>query len=189
MGMGRPSKVIVKRAASGSVASKDCSRCGEHKPATAFGPDKRNSTGLGSWCKPCITAKLREKRQSLQGEERVEFNRKRLAVKKRWAAKNPEAVKAISRRSSTTYQKRHPDRHKARVHAGYHYRWLLDLFDKCAACGATSGLTLDHVIPLGEGKNHPSNLQVLCQPCNTRKGPTTADYRTAGDLLKILAAV
>ena len=41
----------------------------------------------------------------------------------------------------------------------------------CRRCGATEDLALDHIHPwsLG-GPDTPDNLQVLCRPCNSRKG-------------------
>lgn len=49
------------------------------------------------------------------------------------------------------------------------------LFDKagnrCADCGTTERLTIDHILPLSRGgSNSPSNLQVLCSDCNASKG-------------------
>lgn len=45
---------------------------------------------------------------------------------------------------------------------------------KCVICGINENilpLTIDHVIPVTKGgSNWPSNLQPLCQPCNSRKG-------------------
>jgi 5-methylcytosine-specific restriction endonuclease McrA len=42
---------------------------------------------------------------------------------------------------------------------------------RCVKCGATEDLALDHVHPwsLG-GPDTADNLQVLCRPCNSRKG-------------------
>lgn len=49
---------------------------------------------------------------------------------------------------------------------------------KCAACASVDDLHLDHVEPVGlGGRTHPDNLQLLCQPCNLRKGERTIDYR------------
>lgn len=42
---------------------------------------------------------------------------------------------------------------------------------RCVTCGSLERLTLDHIYPwsLG-GSDEPSNLQTMCQPCNSRKG-------------------
>lgn len=51
----------------------------------------------------------------------------------------------------------------------------------CAHCGATSNLAIDHVLARSKGgSNHLENLQLLCVPCNTRKGDKPdADARVA----------
>lgn len=42
---------------------------------------------------------------------------------------------------------------------------------RCVECGATTDLSLDHVVPWsGGGSDHPRNLRVLCRSCNCRKG-------------------
>lgn len=44
---------------------------------------------------------------------------------------------------------------------------------KCAECGATEDLTIDHKVPrVKGGSNEPDNLQVLCRSCNSKKGIT-----------------
>lgn len=41
----------------------------------------------------------------------------------------------------------------------------------CRKCGATTNLTLDHIVPMSRGgANRKSNLQTLCETCNTVKG-------------------
>lgn len=42
---------------------------------------------------------------------------------------------------------------------------------KCCKCGSTERLEIDHIHPVSKkGLNEFSNLQVLCKPCNIRKG-------------------
>lgn len=45
---------------------------------------------------------------------------------------------------------------------------------KCAACGTTENLVIDHIVPVVRGGScEMDNLQALCQPCNARKGRRT----------------
>jgi 5-methylcytosine-specific restriction endonuclease McrA len=41
----------------------------------------------------------------------------------------------------------------------------------CRRCGTTEALSIDHIVPWSfGGPTTPSNLQVLCTPCNSSKG-------------------
>lgn len=52
---------------------------------------------------------------------------------------------------------------------------------RCATCPCTENLEIDHVHPvvLG-GSSDPSNLQLLCAPCNRSKGAKTMDQWLLG---------
>lgn len=47
---------------------------------------------------------------------------------------------------------------------------------KCAQCGSTVKLEIDHIIPISKGgREDEDNMQVLCQKCNRTKH-NKADY-------------
>jgi 5-methylcytosine-specific restriction endonuclease McrA len=48
----------------------------------------------------------------------------------------------------------------------------------CLACGADEDLSVDHIVPLSHGaSNAISNIQSLCETCNSLKGATVWNYR------------
>ena len=49
-------------------------------------------------------------------------------------------------------------------------RKVVEASPVCVGCGATDDLTADHVVPLARGGRHDGHRQVLCRPCNSRKG-------------------
>lgn len=172
--MTRPTKGVIFD--SGEIVGRVCSKCRKPKDSSKFGPDKRNSTGLQSWCRKCIAARQAE-RVKQNPEERARRNEQSIESRKR----NPDSTRARNKQTQETYRKRHPNRIKARGRTAYQLRdRLLGLFNRCMACGTDQDLTIDHVIALGQpgATNDPSNLQVLCRSCNTRKGDQTTDYRT-----------
>lgn len=49
---------------------------------------------------------------------------------------------------------------------------------KCRCCSATEGLCIDHIFPVSRGgDSSDDNLQVLCSPCNTKKGNKINDEK------------
>jgi 5-methylcytosine-specific restriction endonuclease McrA len=80
--------------------------------------------------------------------------------------------------------KRARQRAQAFGYAGPHFtaREWLALLERyggiCLACGASEGLTVDHVIPLClGGSNTIANVQPLCDTCNNLKEAAVLDYR------------
>ena len=53
-----------------------------------------------------------------------------------------------------------------------HAVWRRDQ-GRCTRCGSQASLEFDHIIPLAMGGSSTErNLQLLCGPCNRRKGAT-----------------
>lgn len=76
------------------------------------------------------------------------------------------------------------------LYAGFK-RKIRNLYgNKCAKCGSTKAITVDHIIqqvllePFGfvNWGHKQNNLQLLCQPCNVRKG-CDLDYTNPRTLL------
>lgn len=51
----------------------------------------------------------------------------------------------------------------------------------CRRCGVTNRLEIDHIVPVVHGGGDgDENLQVLCRPCNKRKGPAPWERQRMG---------
>lgn len=96
-----------------------------------------------------------------------------LASDRRWRRNNPTAARAII------------ERYRARklgavgTYTAAEFDALCRQYDSlCACCGMGKPLTVDHIVPLScGGSNDISNIQPLCQSCNSSKGTKTIDYR------------
>jgi 5-methylcytosine-specific restriction endonuclease McrA len=98
----------------------------------------------------------------------------------RWSAANPEKVRASHARWSAA----NPEKVRAWNHTKRARRLAAEgrfcaadvtritkaQGGKCACCRNRRKLTVDHIVPLVRGgSNWPSNLQMLCKPCNSSK--------------------
>ena len=59
------------------------------------------------------------------------------------------------------------------------FKFLTDKYGKrCLKCNTKKRLIVDHIVPRRRGgTNDYTNLQILCIPCNFRKGLLIIDYR------------
>jgi 5-methylcytosine-specific restriction endonuclease McrA len=113
----------------------------------------------------------------LDKQQSTEGRAARAAAKRLWRARNIEKATMIEH---VVRRKRRSTLRTSEQH--YSTQEWLDLLHacdyRCLACGATSPLVPDHVIPLVKGGgNAIDNIQVLCATCNKRKGIKTTDYR------------
>jgi len=107
---------------------------------------------------------------------------------KKYRLKYPERSKV----SSARYKKENPDKIRAilnarrtrQTQAGGSFtekEWNIlckKCKSRCACCGKRRRLTVDHIIPVSKGGTSDiSNIQPLCQSCNSKKRDKVVDYR------------
>jgi 5-methylcytosine-specific restriction endonuclease McrA len=111
---------------------------------------------------------------------RIAKGAERLAYLRKWNADNVEQSAAIKAK----YRKTHPEqgrldaqRRRCRlkgVEGSFTVDDIIEITErqkgKCACCTKRRPLTIDHIQPISRGgSNWPSNIQMLCKPCNSRK--------------------
>lgn len=162
---------------------KICSLCKKEKPFTDFSPDRRESSGVQSRCKPCFAEIMRERRaknpeasrQAVQKSVRKNYKAK-LERNNLYRVNNPEKV----------YQWKKKDRteNKARILAdcakrrtllagenSTEIRQLYILRDFYQAMSLGERFHVDHIVPLSRGGLHAyKNMRVIPAIDNLRKG-------------------
>lgn len=124
--------------------------------------------------------KMRERSREAARRHRERHGEVRKEYVRQWCEDNREQSNGIKAK----YRKLHPEqgrldaqRRRCRL-AGVEGTYTLDdIVDitkrqksKCACCRKKRALTIDHIKPISKGgSNWPSNLQMLCKPCNSRK--------------------
>lgn len=177
------------------VGGRRCSKCGEWKPPSKFGPDRRTKDGLHPRCRSCVKDALEKGmiRWRAARSEKAETNRRRARDWARAARqKDPEKF----RRRDKEYRARHPERiqvikARRRTAAGAcsPSQWLAKCEFwgwRCYLCGAPlerKAVHMEHRTPVARGgSNWPANLAPACAPCNAAKSyKTEREYR---ELLK-----
>ncbi len=135
---------------------KRCFRCEKLRPRSMFSPDRARKDGLHFYCKPCIAElqRLRGKQEKVRERDRA------------WKRAHPY------------YGKARQAKRRSKVGGTWTIADIMRLLElqrhKCAHtfCRASlkGGYHIDHIMPLAlGGSNAPSNLQLLCAPCNLSK--------------------
>lgn len=71
------------------------------------------------------------------------------------------------------------------THTKEEWEEMKSFFNECVICGSKDKLVKDHITPIYQGGSDAiTNLQPLCQSCNSRKGSDNTDYRLAFCLAK-----
>lgn len=160
--------------------SKQCIRCREWKPLIEYRKHRWGHGKLAPVCKRC----------QYQDEKRHHAPRatERRAQTKRWQQQHKEQHDAARK----AWRKVHKERvnkwtQKRRAHVrgnggSYTYaEWdaLCTHYDhRCLCCWKQKPLTPDHIVPVSKGGSSDiTNIQPLCQSCNSRKKDRTIDYR------------
>ena len=165
----------------------ECSRL-SHERWAAENPEKKLESGKKSW-----HANL-EARHAGQTVYRLANLEKIAAQKKAWSEKNADHKRAKRREwgiqkrdmdnsAKYAWEKRNRDYrrtvdHQRRNAEGKFTRddmqkMFSEQCGRCKSCDAdiSSGYEIDHIMPISKGgTNWPSNLQLLCKPCNRSKG-------------------
>lgn len=141
-----------------NTTSRQCCICNIVKPLEDFPRHKRYPLGRHYRCCLCNAALAREYYQKNRQKE--------LERRRAYGKGNKEYNAALSNRR----------RARLKGNGGRHTmkEWIAlkeQYNNKCAICQGTKPLTRDHIVPLSKGGTDDiSNIQPLCQSCNSRKG-------------------
>lgn len=145
--------------------SKRCSGpCRKVKPLTDFHRDSEQPDGRQYYCKVC--RKLYDK---------VYYQQHRKARRAQMKAR--DAAHPAERRASSRERQERIRAQETRLTKTERDAYVQQI-GECMACGATEGLTFEHVIPLSKGgEDSLDNAAVLCRTHNVAKGDKMIDYR------------
>jgi 5-methylcytosine-specific restriction endonuclease McrA len=168
---------------------KECTKCFESKPFSAFGKFIHSKDGLKPHCKACRSSTGQNyylaNREAIREKVRVsnatnpESNRSRVA---RWRKDNPEKVLELSRRR----ENRRRARKKENGFAFYAESEVLNVYGTtCHLCnveidllaprkvgrsGWENGLHIDHLVPIAKGGSDTlENVRPAHGKCNLEK--------------------
>ncbi len=169
---------------------KTCSKCGEVLPLDRFYRQAGCKNGYRPDCKSCICEA--RKRERVEHADRVKARdaktsrvhaEKRSAKARAWYAANPERAKASRRAyyaaNPAVFEKSRAKRNALKRGVEHSPYTRTEIFDRdggrCKGCGLVlankpRSFHIDHIVPLTlGGPDIPSNLQVMCPPCNRSK--------------------
>ena len=160
--------------------TKVCRKCGIEKSTSEYAKEPKAKSGITATCKACLYKQDKEYAQAHpeKGRERIrkhnqKFPEKRAKRRRDYISKNPE--------KQAIYNQNRLARKNGNGGFLTSKQWkdLCDFYgNKCLCCGKVGKLSIDHVKPLAlGGSNDISNIQPLCQSCNSKKNMKHIDYR------------
>lgn len=156
------------------MKQKVCSRCGESLSLEMFYRNAASRDGLQNNCKGCAKEYRRQWNVTKAGKDYSKRHRPSNEVWRAWYTedygKNPEKWKNKSHNRRAL--------EVGDLTPGQWQELCLLFNNKCLSCEESKPLTIDHIVPLSKGGRHTlSNVQPLCQSCNSRKGVQSTDFR------------
>lgn len=168
--------------------SKSCTKCKLDKDTSEFSKRSASKDGLQPVCRSCYASYFSSYYESTKGK-RAEYhkvwtkaNRDYVNEQSRiWRSKNKDTDKKHKKAwadANPENRRARDARRRARKHAAigcytHHDVERLKRLQRfrCASCRASLvKFHVDHITPLAKGgSNDPSNLQILCPPCNLSK--------------------
>ena len=129
--------------------------------------------GINNTCAPDELLDILGVFAPVAAKHRAENCEKAKARHTKWRRENP------GKTSGYTARRRARKLNAEGVHTADEWLAILDHYgNACLACGSTENIHKDHIVALANGgSNWASNLQPLCQSCNSSKGTNTVDYR------------
>ena len=165
---------------------KECTKCHKLKPSKDFAPDKSRTDGIRPSCKLCDSIRW----ESYSESHSSAIKKSNQSLRDRYKIKNDTDGCFPEKECSSCHivkpcDQFWPDHNnksglrsrciecskKTYLARGKRLAMIDLLGGKCAICGSTDKLEIDHIIPLNLGGSHDtSNLQVLCGKHNRKKG-------------------
>jgi len=172
------------------VEVKRCSKCKQVKPVSKFSKNRSTSDGYKYACKACQAAYLEEYYKEHRGEiaayskEYYEVNRDEIVAQHKeyeQTAEGREVRRKVGRKYRQTAKGREAWRKAGSTRRALKLGATVGDVNEaavyelsghaCIYCGATTNLSLDHIVPLARGGAHSEeNLVVACRRCNSSKG-------------------
>jgi hypothetical protein len=162
----------LKRPHNPDATERECLHCKITKPLNEFNVSQKSIIAgviRASICKDCDSIRRKKAYAELIATPEGRAHLRQQA--KEWAKRNPERYKINNREAQL----------RRRARAAQAPVYFVTMKDRqrlsasaCFACGSTTKLHLDHIIPIARGGYHGvGNFRMMCESCNLSKNDLT----------------